>query len=456
MKIKQLWFISFLCFLSCQKEEGITTNNQGTNPVSTANQTVDQRLTTQLDATLQTLSTSDPLQWTDDDLQFLDKLADKKIVGLGEATHGTSEFFKAKHRIFQYLVEHHGFRVFAFEADFGESIFINEAIQDGRVGDIRGLMLDKMHFWTWKTEEVLDLLEWMATYNQGKAAADKIHYVGVDCQYNDMNVQWALDYFEEHDNLLYIEAKEILEDIAAKTIAYYDQNIVLDNQAYTDRIEDLTTLISKFNNRKEELIEGNSLKEYEFQERLLRIIEQTFQVAYGYKTEGFSTNYRDTYMAENTMWLPAHFEEAKIVVWGHNYHVSRTDNGPSMGKILSNNYGGNYHIIGFTFNTGSFTAVEYKDNQSNGLQQLSISSTPKPQSLNHFFSEAVADNFVVNLQELAQQTQWSSLFAIIGADFLSIGAVFNNTPEDYYRPFYSAHYHDMIHIETTTAAQQLR
>ena len=51
------------------------------------------------------------------------------LIGLGEATHGTAEFFKAKGRIFKYLAEHHNFKIFAIEADVGESILINQAIQ---------------------------------------------------------------------------------------------------------------------------------------------------------------------------------------------------------------------------------------------------------------------------------------------------------------------------------------
>lgn len=125
-----------------------------------------------------------PLGWEDQDLRWLDPLVNKSVVGLGEATHGTAEFFEAKHRIFRYLMENHGYKVYAFEADFGESIYIDEAIQKGNAGEIGSLMNAKMHFWTWKTEEVKALLEWMCTYNQGKAEEDKIHYVGVDCQFN--------------------------------------------------------------------------------------------------------------------------------------------------------------------------------------------------------------------------------------------------------------------------------
>jgi len=128
MKIKY-YFLPLLCFLlACQKET-ITPTETPNNPASTVESPpIDQRLITQLNNTLVPLSYTNPLIWTAEDLSYFDKLADKKIVGLGEATHGTSEFFKAKFKIFKYLVEHHNYKVFAFEADVGESIYINQAI----------------------------------------------------------------------------------------------------------------------------------------------------------------------------------------------------------------------------------------------------------------------------------------------------------------------------------------
>src|SRR5688572_33221460 len=74
-----------------------------------------------LDEELVPLAT-EPLQWTNDEMKFLDDVSDRPIVALGEATHGTSEFFQAKYKIFRYLAENHGFKIFAIEADFGESI----------------------------------------------------------------------------------------------------------------------------------------------------------------------------------------------------------------------------------------------------------------------------------------------------------------------------------------------
>lgn len=138
----------------------------------------------------------DPMQWTDDQLQFLDAMAGRAIVALGEATHGTSEFFEAKHRMFRYLAENHGFKIFAIEADFGESMFINQAVLNSNKSQIENLMKEKMHFSTWRTNEVRDLLYWMCDYNLGKSEAEKVQYWGVDCQFNTYHPDMAKDYLE--------------------------------------------------------------------------------------------------------------------------------------------------------------------------------------------------------------------------------------------------------------------
>lgn len=116
------------------------------------------------------------------DLAFLDKLVgNAHIVALGEGTHGTSEFFQMKHRIVRYLATKKGFTVFAIEANMPEAYRMNDYVLTGR-GDPKAL-LDGMYFWTWNTQEVLDMVQWMRAYNaSGKG---RIQFTGFDMQTPD-------------------------------------------------------------------------------------------------------------------------------------------------------------------------------------------------------------------------------------------------------------------------------
>ncbi len=116
------------------------------------------------------------------DLQPLKKIiGDARIVALGEATHGTREFFQLKHRMLEFLATEMGFTIFSIEANMPEAYRLNDYVLTG-VGDPAAL-LRGMYFWTWDTEEVLDMIRWMRRFNEtGKG---KLEFTGFDMQTAD-------------------------------------------------------------------------------------------------------------------------------------------------------------------------------------------------------------------------------------------------------------------------------
>src|SRR5262245_26793611 len=100
------------------------------------------------------------------------------IVALGEGTHGTREFFRLKHRIVEYLVTRMGFRVFSIEASMPEAYQLNRYVLTGD-GDPKAL-LRGLRFWSWNTQELLDLIEWMRDIN--RSGRHRIQFTGFDMQ----------------------------------------------------------------------------------------------------------------------------------------------------------------------------------------------------------------------------------------------------------------------------------
>jgi len=99
------------------------------------------------------------------DMQPLKKIiGNARIVSLGEATHGTREFFQLKHRMLEFLASEMGFTIFSIEANMPEAYRLNDYVLNG-VGDPAKL-LKGMYFWTWDTQEVLAMIEWMREFNK--------------------------------------------------------------------------------------------------------------------------------------------------------------------------------------------------------------------------------------------------------------------------------------------------
>jgi erythromycin esterase-like protein len=116
------------------------------------------------------------------DLAALDSIVgDANLVGLGECTHGSREVFQMKHRIVEYLVTRKGFRTFAIEANMPEAARVNEYVLTGQ--GIPRELIRGMYFWTWQTQEVLALVEWMRAFNA--SARGPVQFAGFDMQTPD-------------------------------------------------------------------------------------------------------------------------------------------------------------------------------------------------------------------------------------------------------------------------------
>jgi erythromycin esterase-like protein len=130
------------------------------------------------------------------DLKSLKReLPNAEIIGLGEATHGTAEFFTIKHRMIEFLTKEMGFEVFAIEANMPEAHKLNDFVLHG-YGDPKEL-LKGMHFWTWNTQEVLDLILWMRAFN--RLGAGHIEFTGFDMQTPTLAQETVRDFVRRYD-----------------------------------------------------------------------------------------------------------------------------------------------------------------------------------------------------------------------------------------------------------------
>ncbi len=119
-----------------------------------------------------------------------------RIVALGEATHGTREFFQLKHRMLEFLATQMGFTIFSIEANMPEAYRLNDFVLNGK-GDPQQL-LKGMYFWTWDTKEVLDMILWMREFN--RSGRGRIEFTGFDMQTPDVAMGIVKSFAALHDH----------------------------------------------------------------------------------------------------------------------------------------------------------------------------------------------------------------------------------------------------------------
>lgn len=131
-----------------------------------------------------------------DDMQGLRQIVGgARIVALGEATHGTSEFFQLKHRMIEFLATRMGFTIFAIEAGMPECHRLNDFVLNGK-GDPKQLLHD-LSVWPWDTEEVLDMILWMRKFNE--SGKGRIEFTGFDMQIPTLAMASVRKFVETND-----------------------------------------------------------------------------------------------------------------------------------------------------------------------------------------------------------------------------------------------------------------
>lgn len=228
-----------------------------------------------------------------DDLQFLkENLKDKTIIGMGEATHGNKEIFNAKHRIFKFLVEELNYKVFAIEGDFGGAEVVNDYIVNGNGNPEDAVK--SMGFWTWSTEEVVDMVNWMRKYNESVEDKDKIRFYGFDFQKYNTNKNLLKDYLNKSDKELADKYENLLNDDIDSD---YIKNT--DNQKREAIFSGLKKLQDEMEQNKGKLINNSDEDEYEKALQNAKALKQFDE----WIISNYSGNVRDKYMAENVNWI---------------------------------------------------------------------------------------------------------------------------------------------------------
>jgi erythromycin esterase len=356
------------------------THDTPTDESTTTSQTTTDDLADRLQRSSIDLATTDPTADHADLAPIGDALADARIIGLGEATHGTREFFQLKHRIVRYLVQEQGLRLFAMEANLPETMALNDYIVNGE-GDPT-TALNGTHFWIWTTESVLALMEWLREFNEDRPLDDRVRFYGIDAQYTTGAVECLGEFLAMAD-------PDLHEELRA-TLAATDDGGDINEQYMSDHDPEATERLlnrlgAAFEENREAFVDAMSERETAIARRCLRVVEQARERRVARETDNQEAAMvvRDEAMVENLAWALNHAGHDRAVVWAHDGHVCRTvnigarvDPAPSLGSNLAKRYGDDYYALGFDFLGGSFRAIGVRLTPESRLDTWSLDAPP--------------------------------------------------------------------------------
>ncbi|MET9831012.1 erythromycin esterase family protein [Streptomyces sp. NPDC006385] len=299
------------------------------------------------------------------DLRPLDRMiGGARVVGLGEATHGSHDFFALKDRVFRHLVEERGFRTFALEAPWSTGLRLNDYVLYGK-GDPRRIMREEFQrdFLWWNNTDYLRLVEWMRAYNRHHPD-DPVQFMGDDFAWAGPELyDEVTDYVAGAHSGLLARFTDLYRGLRPTTAtgAYIEQYL---NRPYAER-QQMAARTGEALALLRRQAPGADREAYDWAVQHATAIDQTAR-GYAFDFEDAqqlraAMRYRDSVMADNVAWWARH-TGTKILLSAHNAHVAYVPDDPAhypkmQGAFLRDRLGDAYVSVGFTFYRGSFNAT---------------------------------------------------------------------------------------------------
>jgi erythromycin esterase-like protein len=410
-----------------------------------------------------------PLTGTSDDFApILDAVGQASCVLIGEATHGTHEFYRLRAQLTKLLIEHKGFAAVAAEADWPDAYRVNRYVQGlGDDGDAVEALADFRRFpaWMWRNADVLDFVGWLRAYNDALDAPHKVGFYGLDLYSLHASVDAVISYLEQAD------------PEAARWARYrygcFDHFGEDPQQyGYATSVElapgcarEVVTQLVDLQRRREALLRRDGIvAEDEFFQaeqnaRVVKVAEAYYRSMFRGRVA--SWNLRDTHMADTLDALLAHlgrrFEKAKVVVWAHNSHVgdaSATELGDAgevnIGQLARLRHPGEVMLVGFSTYSGTVTAAS---DWGTAAERMEVRPA-LPGSYEQLFHDTGLPSFLLMLRD------GRDLSAALREPLLqrAIGVIYKPQTErlsHYFQAKLAQQFDALLHIDRTRALEPL-
>lgn len=304
---------------------------------------------------------------------LIEKMAEKRIIALGEGTHGTAEFYKLRYWITRDLIENQGFTHIAFENDLSDGLMLNQELNSQT--DLNMLMKKRL-LSIWQNEETKELLTWVRSYNQ--THQKKVIIDGIDYVYNNVDIEALQKTLAKQPEFSMdvnrLKASASLQDAAWE--AMNDKNSKIDFEAMSKSSYKGYLLADSLDQKIQQSTLSCKLKSESH--LILLNMKQAFSPFY-YSTIKKAEPSRDVNMATNVAEILKGTTD-KMVIWAHNGHGAKTgvyDNAVGgMGGEIAKLFPNQYFVMGTGTATGTFAATEQsRDTYTNPMKAYPLEKT---------------------------------------------------------------------------------
>jgi erythromycin esterase-like protein/predicted phosphoribosyltransferase len=404
--------------------------------------------------------------------RLLDLIGEARFVLIGEASHGTMEFYRERARITRRLIEERGFRAVAVEADWPDAYRVNRYVR-GASDDPEALAAlgDFQRFprWMWRNAEVLEFVEWLRDYNAAlPAATPKAGFYGLDLYSLHTSIQAVVGYLDKVDPEAATRARAryaCFDHFGDDPQVYgYATTLGGADPCENEAVGQLVEMQAQAGDlaRRDGRVADDDFFFAEQNARLAKNAERYYRAMYHGRIP--SWNLRDRHMAETLEVLVPHLSrqgaEAKIVVWAHNSHLGDAratamvaEGELNLGQLVRERHGRNAFLIGFSTYSGTVTAATNWDDPA--LQRRVRPGLPGSyEALFHDVREGGSANFLLRLRdggEAANRLRQARLQRAIGVIYRPETERFSH----YFLALLADQFDALLHFDETEAVVPL-
>jgi protein-L-isoaspartate(D-aspartate) O-methyltransferase len=297
---------------------------------------------------------------------LLSRIGAARIVLLGEATHGTSEFYRMRARVTQALIEQKGFSLVAVEADWPDAGRIDHYVRHRETPPAQWKAFTRFPEWMWRNREVEDFVEWLRSYNANRPYEDRASFHGLDLYSLYTSIHAVLRYLDDVDP----EAARVARSRYGCLTPWESDPATYGRMALTGRYRECEPHVSAMlsdmlRSRAEYSVrDGERFTDALHNARVVANAERYYRVMYYGAAE--SWNLRDRHMFETlSELLRARGPQAKAVVWEHNSHIGDARHTEmsargelNLGQLCRESYGSEVYLLGFGTDSGTVAAAD--------------------------------------------------------------------------------------------------